>query len=310
MRKNLLTILFCIGASFVASYQSNAQGTLLYYWNFNNFTSTYTLPVVASLSADYAAPGKDTAKARWIYKPKPGTSSSYSSYCDNVTGDTVNARMGAPAGNGFRARNPSDSMDILVYMPTTHFTNLTIKYACELSSYSSGDSVNVFSYSVDSGATWITGGAGLSEWVDSGLLFYSLITVHVNDIAASNNPRFVFRINTLGRNHTSGGNNRFDNVTLDGDSVNVSLGVNNINAAAPSYSLFPNPAKEVINISSNMEGNKTIIITNIIGKAVITENKNGRNFSINTDALLSGVYYMTIREDATGDVSTNKFIKE
>ncbi len=310
MKKNLLSILLCLAVSITFTSKSSAQGTLLYYWNFNNFTLSYSLPNIASLAADYAKPGYDTAKARWIYKPKPGTSSAYSTYCDLVVGDVTNARLGAPAGNGFRARNPSDSMDILVYMPTTHYTNLTIKYVCELSSYSSGDSVNVFSYSVDSGTTWITSGAGLSEWVDSGTLIYSLITVHINDVTASNNPRFVFKINTLGRNSGSGGNNRFDNVTLEGDSVNLTLGVNQFNGTENTYSVYPNPVKEELNVNANTEGNKSILITNMLGQVVVSENRNSKNFSINTTGLSAGLYFIAVREDITGNVSTMKFVKQ
>ena len=310
MRKNLLTALLCLTVSIAFMSKSSAQGTLLYYWNFNNFTTTYTLPSIASLGADYAKPGYDTAKARWIYKPKPGTSSSFSTYCDLVAGDTVNARMGAVAGNGFRVRNPNDSMDILVYMPTTHYTNLTFKYTCQLSSYTSGDSVNVFSYSVDSGTTWINSGAGLSEWVDSGTLIYTLITVHINDVAASNNPKFVFKINTLGRNHTSGGNNRFDNVTLEGDSVNAVLGVSQFNGVENTYSIYPNPVKEVLNVAASAEGNKTIILTNMLGQVVASENKSGKNFNINTANLSAGIYFIAVREVETGNVTSMKFVKQ
>jgi hypothetical protein len=38
--------------------------------------------------------------------------------------DTVNVRMGAPAGFYIRTRNPSDSMELLFYTPSTHFKNL------------------------------------------------------------------------------------------------------------------------------------------------------------------------------------------
>ena len=168
MRKNLFVVLLCLAA---ASFQSNGQ-TLMYYWNFNTWTPLYTaatpvsgtaggLGIYAAIPADYAAGGLSTANADWVEKTIPGVSSSYSTYCDNTAvGDTTNARMGAIAGAGFKARNPNDSMELLIYAPTTGFTNLWIKYACELSSYNSGDSVNVFSYSNDSGATWKTSGAG------------------------------------------------------------------------------------------------------------------------------------------------------
>jgi hypothetical protein len=172
MRKNLLAILFCVSAlSF--SFKGNAQSILVHYWNFNAFTTTITLPATADLSADYTRISSPTAAL--LYIPQPGTSSGFSDYCDPVAPsagtpdfDTVNDRMGAPSGNAFRARNPSDSMEILLYIPSTHYTNLELKYGCELSSYGNGDSANIFAYSVDSGTTWITSGSGLSEWSDTG----------------------------------------------------------------------------------------------------------------------------------------------
>jgi len=303
----------------VCATNSNAQGTLLYYWNFNSWTPTYTSPtpvsgtagglgIYASIAADYAAPGHDTAKARFVNRTIPGTSASYTTYCDAASpGDTLNARMGDPAGTGVKARNPNDSMELLIYAPTTNYTNLQIKYACESSSYTSGDSINIFSYSVDSGTTWISSGAGLSEWIDSGSLAYRLVSVHVNDVAASNNPKFVFKINLKGRNTGGTGNNRYDNVTIEGDSISLTLGVAQI--AAPSYSLYPNPAAEVLNITASTSGNKSVIVTNIVGQEVIAETKSGSSFPVSIANLASGVYYVTIRENESGNSTTLKFVK-
>ena len=113
-----------------------------------------------------------------------------------------------------------------------------------------------------------------------------------------------------GRNSGGSGNNRFDNVTVEADTVNPILGINPLIATAPVYNLFPNPAKSTINVSGNTTGEKSIIITNVVGQVIISEIQNGRNFSINTSLLQSGIYYMTIRENGTGEITTTKFIKE
>jgi len=310
MRKNLCAVLLCFSAILSFNVNSNAQGTLIHYWNFNSFTSVITLPATADLSADYTRISSPTAAL--LYVPQPGTSSAFSDYCDDVAGDatdTVNDRLGAPEGNAFRARNPSDSMEILLYMPTTNYTNLQIKYGCELSSYTSGDSVNVFAYSVDSGATWITSGSGLSEWVDSGALGFKLISIHVNDPLASDNRKFVFKITTAGRNSSTSGNNRYDNITLDGDTANIAEGIKPI-TLAPSYTLYPNPVMNTLNIKANLDGDKTIIVCDAIGQKISEENVNGSLVSMSTANLSAGMYFISIRENTTGNLTTMKFTRQ
>ena len=311
MKRNVLTILFCIVAMTTINSNSIAQGTLIHYWNFNNFTSTVTLPAIADLAADYTIISSPTAAL--IYQTQPGTSSSFSDYCDYVAGDasdTINLRMSAPAGNAFRARNPSDSMEILLYIPSTNYKNLQLKYACELSSYTSGDSVNVFAYSLDSGSTWITSGTGLSEWLDSGSVGFRLVSVHINDTNANNNRKLVFRITSLGRNSGTSGNNRYDNITLDGDHIGSTIVTNPLFTTALNYTLYPNPVSNQMEISTNVDGIKSFTITNMIGQSILSGNEEGKHFSVNTANLVSGIYFITILDNNTGSVRTSKFVKQ
>jgi hypothetical protein len=319
MKKNLLLVLFCLCSVLAFNVNSNAQGTLIYYWTFNNYVPMYTTPtpgvsIYADIPADYAATGLDTNNAIFMDRTIPGTSSSFSSYCDVTTDltDTLNQRVIGGSltvpGNCFRARNPDDSLELLLYMPTTGYKNLELKYGCELSSYTSGDSINVFSYSNDSGTTWISSGSGLSEWLDSGSVSFRLISLHINDTNAYNNSKFVFRINLVGRNSSTGGNNRFDNFSLDGDPVSP-LGINNL-ATTAKYSLYPNPVLNNLEISAINEGAKSIVITNALGEKVYETKANGNAISINTIGFNAGMYFISIAEIATGEISTMKFIKK
>ena len=291
---------------------SNAQGTLIHYWNFNSFTGPVATPTPAVIPADFTLITATTAK--WIYQPLPGTTPTTT--CDaypTVSGDndTINVRMGAVSGNAFRARNPNDQMEILLFMPTTGYVNLKLTYACMLSSYTSGDSVNVFSYSLDSGSSWITSGGGLSHWVDSGSSpSFRRISVNINDAGANNNPRFVFRIQLVGRNNGTSGNNRFDNVSLDGDAGIPALGFNNFNNTEAPYNLYPNPVNNLVNINSNVDGLKSVAITNMLGQTVYNNNFEETLFNINTSDLSTGVYYVTIREVNSGNITNLKFIKQ
>jgi hypothetical protein len=126
-RKVLLKMFVSSIIIFTAITQSNAQQTLIHYWHFNNFTSTSATlldpSTIAPLLVDSTIIKTDTAKV--MYRAYPGTSSNYKSFWDNTTGDTTNARNGTVAGNGLRARNPWDSMQLVWVIPSNGFKNLT-----------------------------------------------------------------------------------------------------------------------------------------------------------------------------------------
>ncbi len=303
MKKFLFAGAVSLSALFMMPASSQAQGTLIHYWNFNNFTSAVHLPDIASLGADFSV--LDTAKARITYMPMPpGVSSSYTSYCDFVTGDTTNARMAAPAGNGFRARNPSDSMELLMYIPSTGYGNLKLSYASQASSITSGQLHQIFSYSVDSGSTWQTSGTGLSEWADSAWLSFNIITLRITDPAAYDNRKLVFRITFNGNASGTSGNNRFDNITLDGDVYHTS-GVAAV--AGISAELFPNPATENLTVTTNNDLAKVVTVVNAMGQTVYTANEQSCVININTTAFTPGNYFV-ILQDAKGNATKQAFV--
>ncbi len=252
-KKNpFVSIWFAVALVFVISTDAAfAQTTLLHYWSFNSgINAKQTLPA-PPLRANYSY--YDTNRAVVQYDTIPGTPKSTNvapgTYCDSINGtaglssktngaydnttagDTLNARLGYPAGNtsttgGFRLRNPSWSSELRVYIPTTLYNNITIKYALQSSSTTSGQHYQIFAYSVDSGATWKTTNMtvnGLntdtldctqSQYQSS--TNFGLVTINLNDTAVNNNPRLVFRIRWAQQASTYSGNNRFDNLTVDG----------------------------------------------------------------------------------------------
>lgn len=195
----------------------NAQQKLIHYWHFNNFiglAAPGSPSLIVPKKADWSV--LDTNKAFISYIPSYKVSAKYLTYWDAVAGDTVNARMSEPAGNALRVRNPSDSMELRFNMPTTGFKNITFKFALQRSG--SGQIKELFDYSTDGGTTWAT--KGLSVGFDSigSLATYFPIVVGIyNDASVNNNPNFIFRIKFQGNANQANGNNRFDNVTLEGD---------------------------------------------------------------------------------------------
>lgn len=140
MKKQLLAILLCFAAMPFLNTKTTAQTVLIHYWSFNSFDAAgtkyyFSASSYADIPADFT--GITSPVATFYYQPTAGTSTSYGGYYDsyptvsNLDYDTVNLRLGDTAGLCFRARNPNDSSQILLYMPTTGYKNLVLTYGCE-----------------------------------------------------------------------------------------------------------------------------------------------------------------------------------
>lgn len=297
---------------YVANPEVNTAGSkLIHYWHFNN-----SLPANGSggllygphpIRADYSS----LANAGLVYEGMQGVVGD-TGYIDNFIGDTLNQRPGfggccGEVNNAIRTRNPSDSMQFLWYIPTTNYKNIVIKYETELSSIKSGQHEQVFSYSLDSAQTFITTGLPVySNFADS---VWQLVTLDLRSIPEiNNNSKFVVRINFSTPNTGTKGNNRFDNITVEGDSIFV---VNSIHTySSNGYILYPNPAKDQISLISSNENEKSILIYNSTGMLVSGYNIVGKEAKINTSALSPGFYFMKIFEKKGGSSCTLKFAKE
>lgn len=256
----------------------------------------------------------DTTKAQILYAKQTGTSAAYSTYIDPYTPttadlDTFNVRMGVPSGNCLRVRNPSDSMELFFYMPTTHYKNIVMKYGTEASNGGSGQHRQIFSYSVDSGATWRTSGLSIpsdSAWANT----FHLTTVSFSDTETRNNPRFVFRIRFQGNTTGTSGNNRFDNVSLEGDSIIIMPGAVPQVAVSP-FSIAPNPAGNTITLTTAAEHNQYITITDIAGRTVLAATPlTAKENTINISHLVRGLYFVTVTNVQTKSTTTQRLIKE
>jgi len=218
-----------IALLFVASI-ANAQPKLIHYWHFNN---TPTGVHLGALSADYSTLGN----AYVAFIPLAGVVSD-TGYTDNVSpGDTVNARLGAAAGFGIRTRNPSDSMQFLWVIPTTHYKNIVLTWESQSSSVASGPHFENFDYSLDNGATFQT--TGLTTLQDSAwLAWHGPVSVSLAAITGANdNSHLVFRIRLSAPNTGGSGNNRYDNITVEGDTI-ASTGGGPTAPTTPSIALF------------------------------------------------------------------------
>ncbi|WP_294822658.1 choice-of-anchor I family protein [uncultured Flavobacterium sp.] len=186
----------------LASQFSGAQ-TLLHNWHFNDLGSGN---IATALSTDFSIV---TGTKSITY---PGTGSGV---MDDVDGSTVNALAGQAAGKGIRPRNPADTRQLLIAFPTTGYENIVMKFATTRTNQ--GASQQLYSYSLDGGATFSTANLPVTTFNPSADT-YATVTLDFSAIeGADNNPDFVVKINFGGSTAMgSSGNNRFDNITVHG----------------------------------------------------------------------------------------------
>ena len=313
MRKNLFAILLSLSAVLMFNNPASAQGKLIHYWNFNTYYLVQYTDTIHGIKADYST--IDVNKAQILYAKEAGTSAVYRTYIDSINVqptdyDTINARFGAIDGLAMRVRNPSDSMKLMFYIPTTNYRNIKLTYASQSSSVTKGQLHQVFDYSVDSGMTWRT--AGLSIPSDSAWLVYNRTTVtFTTDTQVNDNAKLVFRITFNGNDTGVKGNNRFDNVTVEGDTVIhvVVNSVNNVSLNEAAYTLYPNPVENKLNISSSVNDVAEVTIYNVAGKEIKNFNIANKHAEIDVADLISGIYFISIKDPKSGDVKRLKFVK-
>ena len=170
----------------------------MHYWNFNDVSLTTPTSTVGGgdINFDFATVG--------------GVTGYYDALSPSVT--TLNARNGDPAGNALRVRNPC--YDMIVKAPTSNYKNIQIKYVVARSN--SGASTDSVFYSID-GNNFISAGLATPVYSPGIDPAYTLMSYNLSLIpAANNNPNFKFKIGFSNGNLGASGNNRFDNLTVEG----------------------------------------------------------------------------------------------
>jgi hypothetical protein len=180
---------------------------LMHYWNFNSLPAG----TLTSINADYSLLN---ASATYITYNGAGTG-----YMDQFTPSTsLNAQNGDVSGLGLRARNPSDTKNLDVKFPTTGFKNIVMKFATAKSG--SGATVQNYSYSLD-GINYSSSNLAVNTFNPNADPAFDIVTLDFSSIAGiNNNPNFVVRINFAGTSASgTSGNNRFDNITVQGNQL-------------------------------------------------------------------------------------------
>ncbi len=209
-------ILFCLGILFVLGSSCtqdrnieeeqviniDPSSELMFYWNFNALVGISTA----------IAPDLQTSSATATIS-YDGTGAGF---MDGDTGGyTINARNDDPAESLLKVRNPSDTRNLIFNVPTTGYRKIILQFATARSP-NNGATTQNYSYSID-GINFIQTGLSkinhntTAEIPDLILLDFSTIT------EVDNNPNFKVKVSFEGATISStSGNNRFDNVTLEG----------------------------------------------------------------------------------------------
>jgi hypothetical protein len=297
-----------ISAPFVLAVIDPKTNRIIHYWDFNGLSKAYTYPNIPTFPTDFSV--DPTAIGVLTHMIQAGAPNTFvPGNVDNVAGDLGNAQFGAPAGQGLRVRNPDSLVELRFKIPTTGFKNIGFSYVIEESSNISPLTRN-FDYSLDGGTTWKTTGLSiLSEsFLDSNKYGAANVTFAGGSLA-ENNASLVFRIKmTGGLISGTSGNNRFDNITVTGDPTTSD--VKETSPSAWNCSLYPNPARDYIEISTPSEGSKTISIMDITGRVVLQTTNDQKNILLSTANLSSGMYTVRVFDLLQNKGSVIKFVKE
>lgn len=182
---------------------------LIHYWHFSTLSGT-----VEFVDSDFSATGTATISY-------PGTGDGYMDERTHREADPVsnlNLRMGVEPDQGavLRVRNPAAGRILLFEAPSTGFEGLVFTLAITRSSDSAGN--QQLHYSADGGTTWNAVGSifeaqDVPEW--------DLIVFDLSEIEeVNNNENLQLKIEYSGDGiEGSSGNNRYDNITLDGSPI-------------------------------------------------------------------------------------------
>jgi hypothetical protein len=254
-----------------------------------------------------------------VYTTLPGVVADTTGWLDSYTPvaadmDILNWHAGdttTVTGSTIRTRNPSDSMGLYFYIPTTNYKNALLTWTCERSS--NGMRAQIFDYSVDGGTTWRT--SGLSMMSDSVNAAFSQYAVNFfADTTTANNAHLVFRIRFAVNNTGSSGNNRFDHISLQADTITAATinpsAVNEIVNATPAFTIVPNPASTSLTISTEIEGNKSIIVRDAQGRTVYAGLLFDKSQTLDISNYVAGTYFVTVGSNSTKTSSTSRFVKQ
>jgi glycine rich protein/type IX secretion system substrate protein/Big-like domain-containing protein/PKD domain-containing protein len=136
---------------------------------------------------------------------------------------------------------------------------------------------------------------------DATSLDSTLIPGEINQVYFNSTPDLIHKYYWLMTNH---------NGCLQKTYYNVPTGITNLNTDFAGIKVYPNPAKDVINIEVNavINGNMEVEIMNLLGQRLDRTAVNDNKTTVNVSSLPSGCYLVNCYNEGV-KVATAKFIK-
>lgn len=289
-----LTLEITQATSIVAHFEdlTIGEGDLIYYWHFNNFNTDEDVTEIP-VDIEYIP----NSNAKMIY-----TGSGPRDIDDNSNGSSLNLHLGASPGRCARVRNPSVDRSLVFDVPTTGYETIRFTYAVHRTN--NGQLQNHLAYSID-GFNFIQTDL-LQTVFDIGLEF-DVVAVDFSHIDGVNdNPNFRIRITFEGNNDTSNGNNRFDNITLHGEPIEVD-DVSTKNIEKVHFNVYPNPFNDQVSIQGN-DVIHNITVIDMVGKQVANKNNiHSFNTTLSLENMIKGVYLL--RLETNSGIVTKRIVK-
>jgi len=203
-------------------------------------------------------------------------------------GSTINAEGEDEAGGSISIQGGTDNVNNGSYLQfeisMEEKSNLQISYATR--GTASGFSTQTWSWSTDG-----------ENFTDFGTIEDTNVTdfylVEANVPADVNGAETVYLRVTLDGATTTNGNNRFDNIKFVAED-----GLNTNDFQQQGFSMYPNPAKDVVTITTNSNLEMVVNVYNILGKRVLSQTNN----TLDVSRLKSGVYMVQVTQGNNSSV--------
>lgn len=289
----LFALLFLLAGLPFAKTVSAQNSQLMHYWNFNN-PASQAAQLTSSFSINTTSPVIQAAIVA------PSEIQLTSNTGQDFAG--ANARLGDPAGTHLRFNNPIGST-LTIPLPTTGYEDVQFRFETRRSG--SGANTQLISYTVD-GTNFVPAPLSVLTVTEVPTVYrIDFSSIPTTDNNANFAVRFAFDDTTDPKNMA--GNNRFDNMTLDGlpqqgtnapPSVVRELDDLTLIAGGGDHrtdlrTIFQDPENDPLtftvsadrggNVIAEVVGNELIIRPNGAGGAVFTVSANdGRNPVVST----------------------------
>jgi len=258
----------------------NPANAVIHYWHFNNLPSGNITLVSA-----------DSSLVSGALISYPGTGAGY---LDRVNeGSTLNGLPNVTAGCALRVRNPSDTRALLIKIPTTGYEAIKFSYAVLRTN--NGQRIQRVFYRINDISPWvqIEGDVNISETFER----FEFDLTNMDEV--NNQIDFAIKITFHGPEASgNSGNNRFDNILLEGKKV---VGTHDLQQEPLQLYNYPNPFAGITTIKMrfNESTKARLELYNILGeKTVVLFDKNVERgietFYFDSGNLPSGSYILKL----------------